>query len=83
MWKYPPLVEKKRKTSQKKFQEAEADTEGLIVSKRTKSAKNGKKAKVVKDNSEEETNDEEDKNLRFQKRTILKGRIFRDIGEEG
>lgn len=72
----PTPIAIKRKASQKKSQETEAKVDASIISKITKSAKKGKKAQTAEEKSEGETNYEEDKKLRLQKRTIMEGRLF-------
>lgn len=69
--KFPTPSAKKRNISQKKSHKTESEVEVSIVSKQTRSVKIGKKAQVVEKKSEGEIYNEEDKNMRFQKRTIL------------
>lgn len=52
------------------------------MSKRTNSDRKAMKVQVVEEKSEEETDEEEDNLVKFQKRTILKGRRIRDVEEE-
>lgn len=60
-----PSAKSREKISQKKSQEKEADEEGSAVSKRTRSARKGKKVQVMEEDNEEETDEEEDKSVTF------------------
>ncbi|XP_070041206.1 uncharacterized protein [Nicotiana tomentosiformis] len=75
---------KKRKTSKKKSLEKSIEKEGSALSKITRSARKLRKVQIVEEESEKEkTSEEKDKVVKFQKRTILKGRLLSDLEEEG
>nr|XP_016506728.1 PREDICTED: uncharacterized protein LOC107824471 [Nicotiana tabacum] len=61
----PTPSTKKRKTSQNKSQEKAAEAEDSILSKRTWYARKSKKVQVVEKESEEETDGDEDKLVKF------------------
>ncbi|XP_070044828.1 uncharacterized protein [Nicotiana tomentosiformis] len=75
---------KKIKTFKKKSPAKSIDTKSSILPKRTRSAKKSRKVQIVeKENNEEEMTDEEkDNEVKFGKRTILKGRLLKVLGEE-
>nr|XP_009630979.1 ABC transporter F family member 4-like [Nicotiana tomentosiformis] len=82
--------EKKRKTSKKKSPSKTVDAEPSTLAKRTRYAMKSLKVQVVEEEEseeeeeeeEEETDEEHDKMVKFGKRTILKGRLLRDLEEE-
>ncbi|XP_070010441.1 uncharacterized protein [Nicotiana sylvestris] len=77
---------KKRKTSKKKSPSKMADAEPSTLAKRTRSARKSRKVQIVEEEEseeEEESDEEQDRLVKFGKRTILKGRLLRDLDEEG
>ncbi|XP_070039918.1 uncharacterized protein [Nicotiana tomentosiformis] len=68
---------------EKKSQEKASAVEDFVLSKRTRSATKAKKIQVLEQESEEETGNEQDKLVKFQKRTIMKVRLLLDVEEEG
>ncbi|XP_070049513.1 uncharacterized protein [Nicotiana tomentosiformis] len=76
---------KKRKTSKTKSPSKTVDVEPSTLTKRTRYARKSRKMQVVEEEEseeEEETDEEQDKMVKFGKRTILKGRLLRDLEEE-
>ncbi|XP_070007648.1 uncharacterized protein [Nicotiana sylvestris] len=76
---------KKIKTSKKKSPSKTKSAEPSTLAKRTRSALKSRKVKVVeeeKSEEEEESDAEKDKMVKFGKRTILKGRLHRDLEED-
>ncbi|XP_070056775.1 uncharacterized protein [Nicotiana tomentosiformis] len=77
---------KKIKSYKKKSHLKTKSAEPSTLAKRTKSTMKSRKMKVVEEEEseyEEETDQEHDKMAKFGKRTILKGRLLRDLEEEG
>ncbi|XP_070056519.1 protein pxr1-like [Nicotiana tomentosiformis] len=79
---------KKAKTSSKKSSSVSKSAEPSILVKRTKSAVKVKQVKITEEDDwsgeEEDVSDgEKDKLTKFGKRTILKGRLLKDLEEEG
>ncbi|XP_070037003.1 uncharacterized protein [Nicotiana tomentosiformis] len=74
------------KTSTKKFVSKTKSTEPSTLAKRTRSALKSRKVKMVEEEESEEEEKfdaEKDKMVKFGKRTTLKGRLLRDLEEEG
>ncbi|XP_070054396.1 uncharacterized protein [Nicotiana tomentosiformis] len=80
---------KKSKTSTKKSASKSKSVEPSTLAKRTRSAVKSRKVKIMEEeelSGEEEGDDydfEKDNMVKFEKRTILKGRLRRDLEEEG
>nr|XP_016472967.1 PREDICTED: ABC transporter F family member 4-like [Nicotiana tabacum] len=83
---------KKIKTFKKKSPSKTKSAEPSTLAKRTRSDVKSRKVKVVEEEEseeeeeeevEDETDEEQDKKEKFGKRTILKGRLLRDLEEEG
>ncbi|XP_070008475.1 uncharacterized protein [Nicotiana sylvestris] len=79
---------KKAKTSTKKSVSKSKSAKPSTLAKRTRSAMKSRKVKMVEEeewSGEEkvESDIEKDKMIKFGKRTILKGRLLRDLEEEG
>ncbi|XP_070051184.1 protein pxr1-like [Nicotiana tomentosiformis] len=81
------LEESKRKTAAKGKKKSKS-AEPSILAKRTRSAMKSRKVKIVeeeewsREEEENDSDDEKDKMIKFGKRTILKGRLLRDLEEE-
>ncbi|XP_070017636.1 uncharacterized protein [Nicotiana sylvestris] len=79
---------KKAKTSTKKSVLESKSAERSTIAKRTKSAVKSKQVKIVEEEEwsgeeEDDSDTEKDKMTKFVKRTILKGRLLRDLEEQG
>ncbi|XP_070056524.1 COP1-interactive protein 1-like [Nicotiana tomentosiformis] len=74
---------KKAKTSTKKSISKTNSAELSTLTKRTGSALKSRKVKIVEEEEEQEFDAEKEKMIKFRKRTILKGRLLRDLEEEG
>ncbi|XP_070054153.1 uncharacterized protein [Nicotiana tomentosiformis] len=72
---------KKRKSSKKKSPSKTKSAEPSTLAKRNRSAIKSRKGEESEE--EEEIDDEQDKKEKFGKITILKGRLLRDLEEEG
>ncbi|XP_070034568.1 intracellular protein transport protein USO1-like [Nicotiana tomentosiformis] len=79
---------KKAKTSTKKSVSESKPTKPSTLEKRTRSAVKSRKVKIAEEEEwsgeeEDDSNTEKDKMAKFGKRTILKGRLLRDLEEQG
>ncbi|XP_070036072.1 uncharacterized protein [Nicotiana tomentosiformis] len=79
---------KKAKTSSKKSVSKTKSAEPSTLAKRTRYALKPRKVKIVEEEEwsgeeEEESNAEKDNMVKFGKKTILKGKLLRDLEEEG
>nr|XP_016510468.1 PREDICTED: uncharacterized protein LOC107827779 [Nicotiana tabacum] len=76
---------KKIKTSKKESHAKSIDTKSSALAKRTNFARKSRKMQIVEEESEEEekTGEENDKMVKFGKRTILKERLLKDLEDKG
>ncbi|XP_070025570.1 CAX-interacting protein 4-like [Nicotiana sylvestris] len=73
---------RKAKTSSKKFISESKSVEQSTLEKRTRSTVKSRKVKFVEE-EEDDSDAEKDKLAKFGKRIILKGKLLRDLEEEG